>query len=70
MKHRATPASSRGSILHPEFVRAATSLSTARAARDGHRSVCDYDAQDCPNCEELAAVIRQAKEALRGAPVE
>jgi hypothetical protein len=51
-------------------VRVATSLSIARAARDGHRSVCDYDAQDFPNCQELAAVIRQAKEALRVAPVE
>jgi len=70
LKHRATPASSRGSILHPEFLRAATSLSIARAARDAHRSNCEYDAEDCPNCQELADVIRHAKEALRVAQVE
>jgi hypothetical protein len=51
-------------------MRAATSLAIARAARDAHRTACEYDAQDCPTCNELANTIRKAKEALRVAPVE
>jgi hypothetical protein len=66
----ATPAAGRGSALHPEWARAARSLAIARAARDEHRSSCEFDAQDCPRCHDLAAAIRKAKEALRLAPVE
>jgi hypothetical protein len=51
-------------------VRAATSLAIARAARDEHRSACEFDAQDCPTCHDFAAAIRKAKDALRAAPVE
>ncbi len=70
MRDSATPAAGRGSLIHPEFMRAATSLAIARAARDAHRTACEYDAQDCPTCNELANTIRKAKEALRVAPVE
>jgi hypothetical protein len=70
VKDLATPASGRGSLLHPEFVRSATSLAIARAARDAHRSACVYDADDCPRCQELGAGVRRAKEALHHAPVE
>jgi hypothetical protein len=68
VKDSPTPAAGRGGSLHPEFVRAATSLAIARAARDGHRSACEYDAQDCPKCRELVAAVRLAKEGLRAAP--
>lgn len=70
MKDSATPAAGWGGLLHPAFVRAATSLAIARAARDAHRTGCEYDAQDCPTCHELAATIRKAKEALRVAPLD
>jgi hypothetical protein len=57
-------------LILPEFMRAAMSLAIARAARDAHRTACEYDAQDCPTCNELATMVRRAKEALRVAPAE
>ena len=68
MKASAAPVTGRGSSLHPDFVRAAFSVAITRAARDGHRSECAYDAQDCPKCQELGAAVMQAKAILRGAP--
>jgi hypothetical protein len=69
MKASAAPVTDRGSSLHPDFVRAAFSVAIARAARDGHRSECAYDAVDCPKCQELGAAVLRAKAALRAAPV-
>ena len=70
MKASAAPVGDRGSLLHPDFIRAASSLAIARAARDGHRTVCEHDAPDCPKCQELADGVRHAKKALRVAPLE
>ena len=70
MKDLATPAAGWGGLLPAEFVRAATPLAIARAARDSHRSACHYDAQDCPKCQELTAAIRRAKDAVRAAPTD
>ena len=70
MKASAAPVRDRGGSLHPDFVRAASSLAIARAARESHRTVCEYDAQECPKCQEVAAAVRQAKVALRLAPTD
>jgi len=69
MKASAAPVTHRGSSLRPDFERAAFSVAIARAARDGHRSECVYDAEDCPKCQEFGAAVLRAKVALRAALV-
>lgn len=46
------------------FLRSAQVVAIRRAARDAHRSVCDYDAVECSICREHARAIAAAKVAL------
>ncbi|MBC5804991.1 MAG: hypothetical protein GIW96_02045 [Candidatus Eremiobacteraeota bacterium] len=72
MKQHAAPAAHRGRAVFedafpPKFVRYAYTLAIRRAARDAHRSACDWDAVECEICREHARAIADAKWVLNHA---